>query len=75
MVDESWRECVQWLERTKTIGPDHRLVRGEGRLRDLINYLKDGVAFCYLLNRLVPNAVDLKSFSQRPQHSQVFLTS
>lgn len=68
---ESWRDCVGWLERCQVVPYDHPLTRGDdARFVDLACYLRDGVVLCHLINRLHPNAINTKLFSQRPQHSQ-----
>lgn len=49
----------------------HRLCTDKAKVQDLANLLKDGVLICNLLNHLVPETLDPRDFSQRPQMSQV----
>lgn len=40
------------------------------RVQDFVNIVKDGVLLCNLLNRLNPETLELRDFSQRPHLSQ-----
>jgi len=64
-----WRMCADWLTRCQILHTD----QGQyyGKVKMLAMSLKDGVLLCHLLNRLRPDTIDPKKFSQRPQMSQV----
>lgn len=66
-----WHQCVNWLVQCQMLSKEHRLCSDTARVQDLANFLKDGVLICNLLNHLVPETLDPRDFSQRPQMSQV----
>lgn len=72
MADSLWRECAEWLIKQQVILPDHRVTWPEAQVIDLVYTLRDGVVLCQLLNKLVPECIDLKEISLRPQLSQVY---
>nr|XP_042895082.1 protein vav [Parasteatoda tepidariorum] len=70
MADTLWHECADWLIKQQVILPDHRVTWPEAQVIDLVYTLRDGVLLCQLLNKLVPECIDLKEISLRPQLSQ-----
>ncbi|KAL5012535.1 hypothetical protein ScPMuIL_011086 [Solemya velum] len=70
MAADEWRMCVDWLVRCNILPADHRATNSDAQAFDLAQALRDGVLICHLLNSLLPESVDAKDFSPRPQLSQ-----
>ena len=71
MAKEDWKLCVEWLVRCQILSDDHKLVRDDAQIYDLVQFIRDGVVLCHTLNQLCPGCINQKDFSQRPQMSQV----
>uniref|UniRef100_A0A8C5WK52 Vav guanine nucleotide exchange factor 3 n=1 Tax=Leptobrachium leishanense TaxID=445787 RepID=A0A8C5WK52_9ANUR len=65
-----WRQCAQWLIRSKVLPPHHRVTWDTAQVFDLAQTLRDGVLLCQLLKNLLPTSVNLKDINLRPQMSQ-----
>ena len=74
-ANEDWQLCASWLIRCKILPNDHRVLWPTAEVFELAQTLRDGVLICHLLNTLKTGSVDLKDFSQRPQMSQVKISS
>ncbi|KAK3872573.1 hypothetical protein Pcinc_022351, partial [Petrolisthes cinctipes] len=69
-MEESWRECCQWLSCIGLISQDHLLNTQVAKLTDFCRFLRDGVMPCKLLHIIDSDSIDLRSINQRPQCAQ-----
>ncbi|CAM9113753.1 unnamed protein product [Lampetra planeri] len=67
---EFWRQCAMWLIKCRVLPENHRVTWESAQVCDLAQTLRDGVLLCQLLNKLLPQAVNLREINLRPQMSQ-----